>query len=105
LIPPSWKSIGCVATGSSNHAKRFALAGFRNRDRRGRRYLRQATIEEKRRRAARPTRRLALWRAHGLIRKVGGPQRWPMTEPGRRLITALRAARQADGDRLTPLPA
>ena len=83
----------------------FMLAGFRNRDLRGLLYPGQATAEEARRRAARVTRRLALLRAHGLIRKVSGTHRWQMTERGRRLSTALLAARQADVDQLTQLAA
>jgi len=83
----------------------FTLAGFRNRDLRGLLYPRKAPVEEERRRAARVTRQLALLRAHGLIRKVSGTHRWLVTEHGRRLITALLAARQADVDQLTQLAA
>lgn len=84
----------------------YALAGFRNRDLRAWLYPRKATAgEERRRRAARVTRQLALLRAHGLIRKVSGTHRWQVTERGRRLVTALLAARQADVDQLTQLAA
>ena len=84
---------------------KFTLAGFRNRDLRGQLYPRKTTPEEERRRAARITRRLALLRAHGLIRKVSGTHRWQMTERGRRMTTALLAARQADVEQLTQLAA
>ena len=83
----------------------FTVAGFRNRDLRALLHPGQATAEEQRRRAARMTRQLALLRAHGLIRKVSGTHRWLMTTKGRRLITALLAARQADVDQLTQLAA
>jgi hypothetical protein len=83
----------------------FALAGFRNRDLRALLYPRKAPLGEEPRRAARVTRQLALLRAHGLIRKVSGTHRWLVTEHGRRLLTALLAARQADVDQLTQLAA
>ena len=83
----------------------FALAGFRNRDLRVLLHPRKATPEEERLPAARVTRQLALLRAHGLIRKVGGTHRWLVTEQGRRRLTALLAARQADVDQLTQLAA
>ena len=51
------------------------------------------------------SRKLALLRAHGLIKKVNGTHRWMLTEKGRRIVTALLAARQADVDRLTQLAA
>jgi DNA-binding HxlR family transcriptional regulator len=51
------------------------------------------------------TRQLALLRAHGLIKKVSGTHRWQVTQRGRRLITALLAARQADVVQLTQLAA
>jgi hypothetical protein len=41
---------------------------------------------------------LALLRAHGLIRKVSGTHRYQITERGRRIITALLSARNADVD-------
>jgi hypothetical protein len=83
----------------------FTVAGFRNRDLRALLHPGQATAEEQRRRAARVTRQLALLRAHRLIRKVSGTHRWQVTTTGRRLITALLAARQADVDQLTQLAA
>jgi hypothetical protein len=83
----------------------FILAGFRNRDLRGWLYPHKGSAAEARQRAARVTRQLALLRAHGLIKKVSGTHRWLVTERGRRLITALLAARQADVDQLTQLAA
>lgn len=83
----------------------FTVAGFRNRDLRALLHPGRVTPEEQRRQAARVTRRLALLRAHGLIKKVSGTHRWQVTTQGRRLITALLAARQADVDQLTQLAA
>lgn len=83
----------------------YALAGFRNRDLRARLYPPNNAPEQKRRQAARVTRQLALLRAHGLIRKVCGTHRYLITEDGRRLVTALLAARHADVDQLTKLAA
>lgn len=83
----------------------YALAGFRNRDLRGHLHPGQHSVREQRRQASRVTRQLALLRAHGLIKKVGGTHRWLLTERGRRTITALLAAREADVDQLTQLAA
>jgi hypothetical protein len=83
----------------------YTLAGFRNRDVRGHVHPAPSTAQERRRQASRVTRQLALLRAHGLIKKVSGTHRWLVTEKGRRLITALLAARQADVDQLTQLAA
>jgi hypothetical protein len=76
----------------------FATAGFRNRD------IRQAvepaspnaTVTERRRIAAKISRRLRLLRAHGIIRKVPKTLRYLLTERGQLLTTALSATRQAN---------
>ena len=83
----------------------FTIAGLRNRDIRALLYPRTAVPEEERRRAAKVTRKLTLLRAHGLLRKVGGTHRYHLTGKGRRMVTALLAARQADVDQLTKLAA
>jgi hypothetical protein len=83
----------------------FALQGLRNRDVRALLYPRKGTPEEERRRSGKVTRSLALLRAHGLLRKLPGTHRYQVTERGRRLITALLAARNADVDQLTQLAA
>jgi len=57
------------------------------------------------RRAGKVTRALRLLRAHGLLRKVSGTHRYVVTENGRKIITALLAARQADVEQLTALAA
>jgi hypothetical protein len=83
----------------------FALAGLRNRDLRRLFHPRQGTARQERRRAASITRKLALLRAHGILRKVPSTHRYQVTAHGRRLLTALMAARQADVDQLAQLAA
>lgn len=83
----------------------FTINGFRNRDVRGHLYANKGTAAEERKRSASVSRKLALFRAHGLIRKVTGTHRWTLTEAGRRLATALLAARNANVDELTKLAA
>src|SRR5262245_54271557 len=83
----------------------FMLSGLRNRDLRRLLFGKCASQEQERKRASQITRKLALLRAHGLLRKVTGTHRYMLTEKGRRLVTALLAARQADVDALTKLAA
>jgi hypothetical protein len=83
----------------------FALNGLRNRDVRRELYPKTNAPDEQRRQAAAVTRKLALFRAHGLIKKISGTHRWVVTDHGRRLVTALLAARHADVDQLTQLAA
>jgi hypothetical protein len=83
----------------------WALKGFRNPDIRA--LLFGETKDEKRQRSqgAKVSRRLALLHAHGLIAKVPRTYRWQVTQKGRRILTALSAARQADTDKLMSLAA
>lgn len=83
----------------------FAINGFRNRDLRALLHPKKATPEEEKRRAARITRQLRLLRGHGLIHKVSGTHRYVLSPKGRKIITALMTARQADVDALTKLAA
>jgi hypothetical protein len=83
----------------------FAINGFRNRDLRAMLHPKKATQEEEKRRTGRITRHLRLLRAHGLIHKVPGTHRYVVSPKGRKLITALMTARQADVDALTKLAA
>jgi hypothetical protein len=78
----------------------WLIKGFRNRDLR--QHLFKPTLDDKlrRRQAAQVTRRLALLHAHGLIAKVSRTHRWQVTPAGRRLITALLAARSANTEQL-----
>jgi len=84
----------------------FNLNGFRNRD------LRQLLFDDeaasrdlKRRHAAAVTRKLALLRAHHLIRKVPASHRYRLTAAGRTVVTALITARNASTTELTRLAA
>lgn len=83
----------------------FALNGFRNRDLRGHLDCGHGSVREERQRMAAVSRKLALLRAHGLIAKVSKTHRWVVTSKGRRIITALLTARQADIEQLTQLAA
>ena len=60
-----------------------------------------ATAQERRRQSAAVTRQLRLLRAHGLIGKVPKTHRYLVSESGRRIITALLAARNASVEALT----
>lgn len=81
----------------------FAINGFGNRDLRARLYSGPVSQSERKRRAGVVTRKLRLLRAHGLIGKVSGTHRYVVTEKGRRIITALMSARQANIQKLTAL--
>jgi hypothetical protein len=84
----------------------FVLNGLRNRDLRKLLYpLKRTTKTQQRRQAAAITRRLALLRAHGILRKVPGTHRYHLSSRGRRIVTALLAARNADVDQLTKMAA
>jgi hypothetical protein len=75
----------------------FALNGFRNRDLRPLLYgTRPVSPADVKRQSAAVTRRLRLLRAHGLIHKVAHTHRYVLSDSGRKGITALLAARQAD---------
>ena len=56
---------------------------------------------ERRRQASRVSRRLALLRAHGLIKKIPRTQRYLITASGRTAIAAILAARKASPRQLT----
>jgi hypothetical protein len=95
----------CPSAGHVNVPKR-QINGFRNRD------LRQllfaddsAPPEDQRRHAAAVSRKLALLRAHGLIRKITGTHRYHLSVRGRIIVTALITARNASVDALTKLAA
>lgn len=80
----------------------FLINGLRNRDLRRLLYSSKAeNTQEERRRSAAVTRQLRLLRAHGLIHKVPKTHRYVVSETGRRIITALLAARSASVDHLT----
>ena len=84
----------------------FALNGLRNRDLR--RLLfddAEASRHDQRRHAAAVSRKLALLRAHRLIRKVPRTHRYHLTDHGRTIVTALITARNANTNALTKLAA
>jgi hypothetical protein len=83
----------------------FAINGFRNRDVRARLYVPTSDKRRERHQMASVGRKLRLLRAHGLIAKVSRTHRYVVTEKGRRIITALLAARQASTEKLTALAA
>jgi hypothetical protein len=88
-----------------NHGE-FILNGFRNRDLRRLLFADDAAPADlQRRHAAAITRKLALLRAHRLIRKVHGTHRYHLTEAGRTAVTALLAARNTSADHITKLAA
>jgi hypothetical protein len=75
------------------------IAGFRNRDIRQELYGAAGDECERRRQAARVTRKLAMLRAHGLIKKIPHTHRYILTTEG---VSTIRvAARRASLTRLT----
>jgi hypothetical protein len=78
----------------------WALKGFRNRQIRLLLFGHTQDKKQKRSQAAKTSRRLALLHAHGLITQISRTYRWQVTPKGRRILTALLAARQADTDKL-----
>ena len=84
----------------------FTINGFRNRDLRLRLFNDSgASKQEQRRHAAAMTLKLALLRAHRLIRKVPGTHRYHLSRQGRIIVTALITARNANANALTNLAA
>ena len=83
----------------------WIVSGFRNRDLRTALYSAKADLIEQRRQTGRVTRALALLRAHAIIKRVKGTYRYQLTTQGRRIVTALLAARQADVEKLMALSA
>jgi hypothetical protein len=81
----------------------WIIAGFRNKDIRTLLYPRNpaTTPEEDHRRANAVTRKLRLLRAHGLIEKQQGRHSYQVTENGRKIITAIQAARRASPEKLS----
>jgi hypothetical protein len=81
----------------------YVLNGFRNRDLRDQLHGAARDRTTRRRQMARVGRQLALLRAHGLIGKVARTHRYVVTDKGRRIITALLAARNANTSKLIAL--
>ena len=83
----------------------YTINGLRNRDLRRQLWPKAGTNQQEQRRASAVTRQLRLLRVHGLLRKVSGTHRYVVTEDGRKIITALLAARNADVEQLTAIAA
>jgi hypothetical protein len=74
----------------------YVVNGFRNRDLVSQLYpeVEGLSKEERKRYAARVTRKLRMLRAHGIIRKVQGTHRYVMTKKGRDIVTAIQQYRE-----------
>lgn len=83
----------------------FKINGFRNRDLRALLFPGTVDPQQRRRQAGKVTRKLALLRAHGLIKRVNGTHRYLLTQKGCKAITSLLAARQANINDLTAIAA
>lgn len=84
----------------------FTINGFRNRDLRALLYADDsAPREQQRRHAAAVSRKLALLRAHRLIRKVQGTHRYHLTDHGRLIVTALIGIRNIGTSKVLQLAA
>lgn len=83
----------------------YAINGFRNRDVRGWLYAPTSDKYKEHQHMAAVGRKLRLLRGHGLIAKVPKTHRYVVTEKGRRIMTALLAARQASTEKLTAMAA
>lgn len=82
----------------------WIINGFRNADLRERLFGFVAKADRKRL-ASRTTRLLALLRAHSIIKKVTGSNRYLITDHGRQIVTALQTARRTSIDLLSKLAA
>lgn len=84
----------------------FTLNGLRNRDLCALLFARPGrTKADRKRQGAAISRKLRLLRAHRLIHKVSGTHRYHITEAGRRIVTALMAARNANTQELAKMAA
>jgi hypothetical protein len=74
----------------------YAVNGFRNRDLVAQLYPEVLGMEktERKRYAARVTRKLRMLRAHGMIMKVQGTHRYVMTKKGLEIVTAIQQYRE-----------
>lgn len=79
----------------------YLLNGFRNRDLRAGLFGPCDDPVEQRRQSTRVTRLLAILKAHRLILKIYKTHRYQLTAEGRRIVTALLAAQNADAQQLT----
>ena len=78
----------------------FLISGFRNRDVRKSLYAETEDAIIRRRASSRVSRKLAMLRAHGLIKKIPRTHRYLLTENGAKAIAAILSARQASVSQL-----
>jgi hypothetical protein len=83
----------------------FVVAGFRNRDIHRHLYGPVTSAQIRRKQTAAIGRKLALLRAHGLIRKVPNRHLYHVTTKGRHMIAALLSAKNASTEQLAQLAA
>lgn len=83
----------------------FKINGFRNRHLCALLFPTKVNPDQQKRRSAIVTRKLALLRAHALIKKLSRTHRYVLTDKGSTIITALLAARQANINQLTQIAA
>jgi hypothetical protein len=84
----------------------FTVNGLRNRDVVAGLFPKPTKdAAERTRRSARVSRQLRLLRAHGILRKVPKTHRYQVTENGRKVLTALHAARHASTKKLVDMAA
>lgn len=84
---------------------RFALDGFRNADIRQALFGAAADKADARKQSGQVSRKLALLKAHGLVRRVPRTRRWMLTDQGKRVTTLLAAARNASAPELVKIAA
>jgi hypothetical protein len=81
---------------------KFTVNGLRNRDLVAMLYpTPPASDQQRRQRSRRVTRLIRILRGHGVLHKVPTTHRYVVSEHGRRAVTALLAARNANADFLT----
>jgi hypothetical protein len=98
--PADTKLIEAISRGE------FSLNGFRNRDLRRLLFADDnAPAAVQRRHAAAVTRKLALLRAHRLVKRLPGTHRYHLTTAGRTIVTTLLTARNTSANLLTKLAA
>jgi len=97
-----WAPADALLLQSINRGE-FKINGFRNRDLRALLFKGKVSDEEQKRRAGKVTRKLALLRAHGLVKRISGTHRYVLTEKGSKVCTSLLAARNANINDLTAI--
>jgi hypothetical protein len=80
-------------------APKFTVNGLRNRDLVDLLYAKPpVNAQERRRRSARVTRQIRMLRGHGVLHKVPKTHRYVVSETGRKAITSVLAARDANAE-------